>query len=183
MTGLRYREAGSGDPLVTVPGIDGPALELLAADFRVITVELPGGQDPGELAAGVGALATGLGLDGYHLLGASAGGAVALRAALRAPGRVRSLILAAPAGEPDAARLAGCGVRTLVLFGTRDAVQAPETGRVYRRLMPNCTLQYVYDAGHAIAADRPAAFADVTGDFLRRGLRFLIPDQDALINP
>lgn len=177
MTGLRYHETGSGEPLVTVPALAGPALDTLALSFRVIGVE------PAGDAAALDALTADLGLERYHLLGTSAGGPVALRLALRAPGRVRSLILAAPAGEPDAAGLAGCGTRTLVLFGTRDEVMAPETGRAYRRLMPNCTLQYVYDAGHDIAQDRPAAFADVTGDFLRRGLQFLIPDQDTLINP
>jgi pimeloyl-ACP methyl ester carboxylesterase len=182
--GLRYHEAGSGDPLITVGAALSPGLDLLAGGFRVIAADLPSG-DPSGLAAAVDGLAGALGLGAYHLLGASAGAAAALHAALLFPGRLRSLILAAPAGydESAAARMAACEVRTLVLLGTRDAVLPAGTGRVYRRLLPNCTLQYVYDAGHAIADDRPAAFADVTGDFLRRGLHFLIPDQDTLINP
>jgi pimeloyl-ACP methyl ester carboxylesterase len=248
---LRYFEAGTGDPLVTIHGAGGvrltPALDLLAAERRVIAVELPGfggvpndvSQSLDDLAGTVAALAAALGLERYHLLGTSLGGAVALHVALRFPGRVTSLVLEAPAqfrvggrdpaslpaaeavrafrahpdrapawepadparqavsrplvarvltGTPEydesvAERMTACPVRTLVLFGTRDGVIPPENGRIYRRLMPNCTLQYVYDAAHAIAQDRAAAFADVTGDFLRRGLRFLIREQDTLINP
>jgi hypothetical protein len=44
-------------------------------------------------------------------------------------------------------------------------------------------LQYVHDAAHDIQGDRAEAFADVVGDFLRRGMAFLVPDQDTLINP
>ena len=51
---------------------------------------------------------------------------------------------------------------TLVLFGTRDRVMPPEMGRHYKALLPNCHLVLVYDAGHAIGAERPEAFADVT---------------------
>ena len=47
----------------------------------------------------------------------------------------------------------------------------------------NSSLQYVYDAAHDIQSDRPEAFADVVGDFLDRGMKFLINDQDGLINP
>ena len=85
--------------------------------------------------------------------------------------------------EDLAERMAQCTVRTLVLFGTRDGLVPPENGRTYRRFMPNCTLQYVYDAAHAIQEDRAEAFADVTSDFLRRGVQYLLPDQDTLINP
>jgi hypothetical protein len=49
--------------------------------------------------------------------------------------------------------------------------------------MRNSSLQYVYDAAHDIQSDRPEAFADVVGDFLERGMKFLINDQDGLINP
>jgi pimeloyl-ACP methyl ester carboxylesterase len=80
-------------------------------------------------------------------------------------------------------RMAQCDVRTLVLFGEFDGVIPPENGRTYRRFMSNSSLQYVHDAAHDIQGDRAEAFADVVGDFLRRGMAFLVPDQDTLINP
>ena len=80
-------------------------------------------------------------------------------------------------------RMATCDVRTLVLFGEFDGVIPPENGRTYRRFMSNSSLQYVHDAAHDIQGDRAEAFADVVGDFLRRGMAFLVPDEDTLINP
>jgi pimeloyl-ACP methyl ester carboxylesterase len=80
-------------------------------------------------------------------------------------------------------RMAQSDVRTLVLFGEFDGVIPPENGRTYRRFMSNSSLQYVQDAAHDIQGDRAEAFADVVGDFLRRGMAFLVPDQDTLINP
>jgi pimeloyl-ACP methyl ester carboxylesterase len=246
---VRYYQAGVGEPLIVVHGAGGirltPALGLLARDFRVIAVELPGwGAEPndrsqtlGDLAETVAAAADAIGADRYHVLGTSLGGAVALHLALRYPERVVSLILEAPAQfragarpvaefpaaelvrafrrhperppawqQPDprarswpvvervlartppyddtiAEQMRQCPVRTLVLFGTKDGVIPPENGRTYRRLMPNCSLQYVFDAAHAIQEDRAEAFADITGDFLRRGMHYLIPDEDMMINP
>ena len=80
-------------------------------------------------------------------------------------------------------RMQSCTVRTLVLFGDFDGVIPPENGRSYRRYMSNSSYQIVHDAAHDIQADRPEAFADVVGDFLRRGMAFLVPDKDTLINP
>ena len=39
-----------------------------------------------------------------------------------------------------------------------------------------------HDAAHDIQGDRPEAFADVVGDFLRRGMAFLVTDTDTMIN-
>lgn len=97
---------------------------------------------------------------------------------------VERVLVRAPEYDEDVvARMRECQVRTLVLFGTKDGIIAPENGRIYRRHLPNCTLQYVYDAAHDIQADRPEAFADVTSDFLHRGTHYLLPDADTLINP
>jgi pimeloyl-ACP methyl ester carboxylesterase len=81
------------------------------------------------------------------------------------------------------ARLADVPTKTLILFGRDDGIINPINGRALRRAMRNSSLQYVYDAAHDIQSDRPEAFADVVGDFLRRGMKFLINDQDGLINP
>jgi pimeloyl-ACP methyl ester carboxylesterase len=81
------------------------------------------------------------------------------------------------------ARLGDVPTRTLILFGRDDGIINPINGRSVRRAMRNSSLQYVYDAAHDIQSDRPEAFADVVGDFLDRGMKFLINDQDGLINP
>ncbi len=97
---------------------------------------------------------------------------------------VERVLVATPEyDEALTARMAQCDVRTLILFGEFDGVIPPENGRTYRRFMSNSSLQYVHDAAHDIQGDRAEAFADVVGDFLRRGMAFLVPDQDTLINP
>jgi pimeloyl-ACP methyl ester carboxylesterase len=70
-----------------------------------------------------------------------------------------------------------------VLFGTLDRLMPPELGRHYKALLPNCNLVLVYDAGHAIGAERPEAFVEVVGDFLERHEAFIISRNETLINP
>lgn len=245
---VRYFEAGSGPVVLCLPGAGGPkltfALDKLAERFRVIVLELPGwGAQPNDvadfdgLAAQVAEIATALGLDRFHMMGTSLGGACALHFVTLFADRVESLVLEAPAkfressadpaqlepaafvkafrshperspqmAPPDpafmarvwptvmrlmgdgsvgefATRLADVPTRTLVLFGRNDGIINPINGRTIRRLMRNSSLQYVYDAAHDIQCDRPEAFADVVGDFLERGMQFLINAQDGLINP
>lgn len=246
---VTYFEAGDGAPLVMLPGAGGPALgpahDALAAQFRVIVVELPGwGAQPNDvadfdgLADQVIAAIDAIGLTTFHLLGTSLGGACALHLATRHPGRVISLTLEGPAkfradsvnpaelppdrfipafrthperglpmSPPDPEfmarvwptverlmgdgsadpefleRLGALGTRTLVMFGRDDGVINPVNGRTYRAAMPNCLLMYVYDAAHDIANDRTEAFVDVVGDFIRRGMNFIVNDTDRLINP
>ncbi len=74
-------------------------------------------------------------------------------------------------------------IPALVVFGTRDGVVSPDMGRMYKDLMPNAHLVFVYDAGHAIAAERPEAFTDVVGDFLERGEAFVIRRAKTVILP
>jgi pimeloyl-ACP methyl ester carboxylesterase len=245
---VRYYSAGDGPSVLYLPGAGGPvmtlALDALAERFRVIVLELPGwGAQPNDvadfdgLAAQVAEIATALGLDRFHLMGTSFGGACALHFVTKFADRVESLVLEAPAkfressvnpatlapedfvkafrshperqpqmSPPDpafmarvwptverlmgdgsddglAARLVDVPTRTLILFGRDDGIINPINGRVVRRAMRNSSLQYVYDAAHDIQSDRPEAFADVVGDFLERGMKFLINDQDGLINP
>jgi pimeloyl-ACP methyl ester carboxylesterase len=72
---------------------------------------------------------------------------------------------------------------TLVVFGTLDSVIPPATGRIYKEMMSNAHLVFVYDAGHAIAAERPEAFAEVVLDFLQRGDAFLISRASTVLFP
>jgi pimeloyl-ACP methyl ester carboxylesterase len=245
---VRYLEAGDGPAVLYLPGAGGPvmtfALDALAERFRVIVLEYPGWgaqandvADFDGLADQVAEIATALGLDRFHLIGTSFGGACALHFVLRHTDWVESLVLEAPGkiregsvhpstlapaefvrafrshperlphmDPPDPAfmervwptveRLMGDGAddgfsarltelptRTLILFGRDDGIINPINGRVLRRSLRNSSLQYVFDAAHDIQSDRPEAFADVVGDFLERGMKFLINDQDGLINP
>jgi len=72
---------------------------------------------------------------------------------------------------------------TLVLFGTLDRVIPPQMGRIYKELMPNCHLVFVYDAGHAISTDRPEAFVEVVNDFVERREAFVISRTETVIHP
>lgn len=96
---------------------------------------------------------------------------------------VRRLLSATAVEESLAVQLAACPVRTLIVFGLDDGVIPAVNGRTYRRLLVNSSLQYVYDAAHDVQGDRPEAFTELVEDFLRRGMAFLVPDEDGLINP
>ncbi len=55
--------------------------------------------------------------------------------------------------------LRGLKMPALVLFGTEDRVIPPVMGRIYKELLANAHLMFVYDAGHALMVERPEAFA------------------------
>ena len=151
-----------------------------------------------------------LGIERFDLWGTSASARTALWLALQAPDLVRSLVLEAPApvrseglasrpdapapaappGEPRLRRDADLERRlpelrtpTLAVFGTRDDLAPPEMGRVYKELLPNAHLVFVYDAGHNISADRPDAFAEVVSDFIERHEAFVISRTATVIHP
>jgi pimeloyl-ACP methyl ester carboxylesterase len=74
-------------------------------------------------------------------------------------------------------------VPTLTVFGTEDRLIPPEFGRLYKELIPGSHLVFVYDAGHAVGAERPEAFAEVVGDFLQRHEAFVISRSDTVVHP
>ena len=111
--GVWIETTGAGPDLVLIHGVGtnhsifSLAVPRLAEARRVSTLDLPGfgASDPpadGWTLAGVAdtvAAALRARIDGpFDLLGSSLGGAVAITIALRHPGSVRRLILAAPAG-------------------------------------------------------------------------------------
>jgi pimeloyl-ACP methyl ester carboxylesterase len=80
-------------------------------------------------------------------------------------------------------KLSEVQTRTLVVFGTADNVVPPEMGRTYRERMPNSHYVLVYDAGHAVAAERPEALTNTIIDFLDLGETFTVSRRDGRINP
>jgi len=106
---LFYEEHGDGEPLLCVMGLSADilawALQVPAWSQRYRTIVFDNrdvGQSsmtsgPYEIADMAGdalGLADALGLDSFHLLGVSMGGAIAQEMALAAPSRVRTLTLA-----------------------------------------------------------------------------------------
>lgn len=116
-----YEVSGSGPLLVLLHGFTGslanwqPHAEAFAAQYQVLTVDLPGHgrtdapEAPAryampQVAADVMALAAQVGQMPAHLLGYSMGGRLALYMAVQNPAQVRSLVLeSASPGLADAA--------------------------------------------------------------------------------
>lgn len=88
-----------------------------------------------------------------------------------------------PRDEAFEASIKGLETPTLILFGTRDRMTPPENGRIYRQLMPKSSLMMIYDAAHAVDADRPEAVAEVVGDYIDRHDSFLVTRQNGMIHP
>ena len=59
----------------------------------------------------------------------------------------------------------------------------PAMGRTYRERMPNCHFVMVYDAGHAVAIERPEALTNTIIDFLDLRETFIVSRRDGRINP
>ena len=115
VNGLRlfHDEQGEGEPLLCIMGLAsdhqawGLQLPAFAEHFRTIVFDnrdtgqstaCDADYDVTDLAGDALGLADALGLRSFHLLGISLGSAVAQHAALREPGRVRTLTLAATWG-------------------------------------------------------------------------------------
>jgi pimeloyl-ACP methyl ester carboxylesterase len=168
---LHYTLRGhAGPPVVLLHGLGSSSADwpeqqaALTADYRVVAVDLPGhgasALPPGPLtieamAAGVAAVLERLGEEPAHVLGLSLGACVALRLALGAPTRVRSLTLVNPfarlqlAGPGDLARLA----LRLFLLGT--APMSAVAAHVAGRLFPWPEQRALYEAAVASLAATP----------------------------
>ena len=177
---LPHSETGEGPALVhlTADGALGPAHALLGRQFRVVVLETRG---PDITAAAVLEAVTALGLERFNLLGSGAAARTALDVALAAPERVLGVVLESPSAAAAGADLAAVSAATLVLCGTRDADAA--AARACAAPIPNGHLTFVYDAGPAIAVDRPEAFADVVADFLERHEAYVISRATTVIHP
>jgi 3-oxoadipate enol-lactonase len=106
---IYYEDHGEGEPLLVVPGLAmdtlGWALQVPAFSARHRTIIFDN-RDVGQsslceadyeiadMAQDALALADALGLDSFHLVGVSMGGAIAQEMALAAPERIRTLTLA-----------------------------------------------------------------------------------------
>jgi pimeloyl-ACP methyl ester carboxylesterase len=97
--------------------------------------------------------------------------------------RLTARVMGPPRDEELERRMRDLTVPTLVLFGTEDALISPEMGHIYMELLPNCSLVFIYDAGHEAGAERPEAFAEAVIDFLDRREAFVISEKDTVLYP
>jgi pimeloyl-ACP methyl ester carboxylesterase len=108
VSGVRvgYWEAGSGSPVLMLPGSAGLdfsiAMDRLAQHFRVLAMDPPGwGHAPSEgqamtratLAEQMAGAASAIGLSRYAVVGTSMGGSVALLMGLEYPERISAIVL------------------------------------------------------------------------------------------
>lgn len=145
---IHYVEAGQGDPVVLVHGLNASTYSFryiipeLAQRFRVVALDLKGfghSERPTKSdyslstqADVVAGAMTQLGIERAMVVGHSMGGAVAMRLALRHPRRVKRLVLVDSASDREFRR--GLGVasflRPVMYVATPFTVQS----RRYRRL-------------------------------------------------
>ncbi len=110
-------------------------------------------------------------------------------AALSAPDAGRTAALTALAAQwattyGDAAKLLpDLSCATLVILGQEDRLVSRAAGGVWKERAPNCNVCYVYDAGHAIAVERPESLISVVMDFMERRETFIVENRSSLINP
>ena len=72
---------------------------------------------------------------------------------------------------------------TLVVFGLEDRLVAPQAASLYREKIPVCNVSIVYDAGHAIIAERPEALINAVSDYVEHRETFIVGRQNQVINP
>jgi len=208
-TALHHTVHGAtGPPVLLLHGLGSCAADwawqipLLEPAFRVIAVDLPGhgaspvppsGMTIEDMADDVAALAAEVAGAPAHVVGLSLGACVALRVALQAPSRVRSLTLVnpfacvRPGGPGDLARLA----HRLVLLTT--APTPTLAAHVARRLFPWPEQRALYEAAVAslgatprrgyAAAMRALARFDARGQVaaIRRPTLVVAGDRDTVV--
>jgi pimeloyl-ACP methyl ester carboxylesterase len=191
---IQYAESGEGQPVVVFPAGDGALFDdvaaALATHYRVFVVDAPASglgksQDFAETLAQ--ALA-GLGVASFSVIGVSQGAILALAQAVYTQEQVQRLVLLSPplasVQHPElGAKLREVKAPTLVLVGTRDRSGSREAGHICRAQIPACHLLLVYDAGHAIAADRREACLAPIGEFLEQGEGFIVCHDSQMIRP
>ena len=180
---LSYWEAGSGETVIAIVGEGGRptrAYALLAERRRVVVFAAAAdGGAPQQEAGRVAAVVAALGIERFDVLGEGAGAAAALWLALDPEPEIGAVVLAAPSGTPDDA-FRYIKQPVLLLCGTKNRSEAADR---YRTLLPDCHFMFVYDADHAIAAERPEAFAFIAQEFFERRELILVSRESGVVFP
>ena len=185
----KITEGGSGNAVFLLQRAPNETIVAqLGRRFRVVTIEVGPSADPTDVARTLAEAGARTGISKYSLVAESDLAPVAIAHAIESADSVETLILIAPQairtnGASKDLPLEEIKAPTLVLFGTRDEVIAPETGRIYARRIPCCFYTLVYDAGHDISTDRPQALLSVACDFLDNREKFVVPAGSSAISP
>jgi pimeloyl-ACP methyl ester carboxylesterase len=165
---IYYEEHGEGEPLICVPGLTQsslsfiPQIQSFSSRHRLVLLD---NRDVGrssmaddeylleDMAQDALALADGLGLDTFHLLGVSMGGAISQQIALAAPERIRTLTLAV-----TWARGGGWAVRLAETWSARRMKQTLEE-HIDELLLLNFSEEF-FENAEGIAAVRGMILAD-----------------------
>ncbi len=157
---------GAGEPLLMLMGLGGErhAWDLMRADLarrhRLILVDHrdAGGSDEAagpyglaDVAADALGVMDALGIERFHVMGASMGGAVAQHLALQAPTRVASLVLIATWGRTDPFLAA-------ILSGWRVAVERLSPEELFASLAPWAFTRRFFEAPPPELVAQQAAF-------------------------
>lgn len=97
--------------------------------------------------------------------------------------RLAQRVSGAPRDPELESAMADLNIPVLALFGTKDPIIPHTLARHYREILPNCSLMMVYDAAHAIDADRPEALSSIVQDFLEAHEGFLVTHKSGVLHP
>ncbi|HJY84975.1 MAG TPA: alpha/beta hydrolase [Candidatus Binatia bacterium] len=191
---IRYAESGEGRPVVVFSAGESVLGDDIAADLathhRVIVLDVPASDTAKiqDCAQHLAQSLVGLGVASFSVIGVSQGSTAALAQAIYTSEQVQRLVLLSPPlasmQHPELrVRLREVKAPTLILVGTRDRSGSREAGHMCRAQIPACHLLLVYDAGHAIAADRREACLSPIGEFLEQGEGFIVFHDSQMIRP
>lgn len=190
---IPYREAGEGQPVLIFPTGAGALFDematALATRYRVLVLDVPTtSATTHDVAENLSRALVRIGVESFSVIGVSRGATTALAQAVYTPEKVRRVILVSPARtlaqDPElGARLNDIKAPTLVLVGTRDRSGSREVGHLFREKIPTCHLLFIYEAGHAIIADRQEACLAPIGEFLEQGEGFIVFHDSQMIHP
>jgi pimeloyl-ACP methyl ester carboxylesterase len=187
---VRYRVAGEGARVVLVHGLSGSTrwwarnIEALAEHFRVYLVDLPGFGSArhggllfalGEAAAWLHAWMEAAAIGPASLIGHSMGGYLCLEVAARWPEDVRRLVLAAPAGVPERARVADYALPLLAELRHLDPRFAPTLAYDALRAGPTTLLRAAVELLARDAREQARA--------VRAPTLLIWGERDALVSP
>jgi pimeloyl-ACP methyl ester carboxylesterase len=172
-------DVGQGPVIVSLRGENtavSKVAPILSGEFRVVSFAVGVSPPAGEIANEIAGALAGLGVAQAAMVAGSATAIAALEFALSHPHIVQSLALLAPPAltVEFAKHLLELKTPVQALFGTRDAMRAPDAARKLCRAIPNCSLMYVFDADRAPDDERPEAVAAALKEFALKRERFLV---------